>query len=863
MVKVKLKTNKTRVYEAYSNNTVKQTMGIKVKTAEQKQKELQGLWGRLMKQKSVDIRKLYKGQTMSDMGYSIPVAKMRVPVKVKITDAITGTETEEEIIPAEIAQFCEMAKTQAAGTRELGPILGRFNKPILWSFNIDTAASDGVRIAFNPIFAEQLLYKGKAQVKDMLGQGKRMSSTDRIITMARLVLYVICHEAYHQIYRHREQAERKTETQGGKNHQLANIAMDAEINRDLEKQIPKYFAGATAECEGIFDDRFRMEPWQLIFDAYFYNKVSTPNQPINQNPVNNQPQQGQPQQGGQQGQQGGQQQQGQQGGQQGQQGQSGNQSQSGQQGQNNSQSGQQGNQNSSGNQQGQSGGQQQGDGQNQQSAGSQGYDDTDLSAADPDTMSDYGMDQMPDNTNKSSEYQDAYNDEVKKELDKALGKSAGDENSDDNQNNNGSGTGGQGDEQGDDSLSGNSNGNESGEQGNESGESGNSQNEEGTSDDNSNSSSMDGKMSNQGSSGNSKTGRNSGQMSAEEQAAREQARKDVKKAIDDMKKQIDRDMQSGPNEDDVQKQLEGKEFDTTTSSTFGGADMLSQEQMAEIAKESGDPYTADELTCDPIEISRKYNEEHKDQLRNVSPDLANKLNDIANKLKTMQSLANWKQKLKKHFNEAMEAGTQMKRSKRTMSQAWRDDRYNPYKKVPFEENNGANIFYLIDNSGSMYGNGNGIFYQIFKEICTMEKTCKVLRSARAYFTTGKILPQDVAMWDIKTPIKKRLELLGNRGGSGGTDIPGNTISVTKLKKPYYYDTGDKHTTIIVFTDGEDTGWESLKTIPSKIRKDIVFVVFNPDVKFIISTFAQMQKLGGIPLKNLIGIDTSKFGKRSI
>lgn len=841
MVKVKLKTNRTRVYEAYSNNTVKQTMGVKLKTAEEKQRELQGLWGRLMKQKSVDIRKLYKGKTMADMGYSIPVAKMRVPVKVKITDAITGVESEEEIIPAEIAQFCEMAKTQAAGTKELGPILGRFNKPILWSFNIDTAASDGVRIAFNPIFAEQLLYKGKGQVKDMLAQGKRMSSNDRIITMARLVLYVICHEAYHQIYRHREQAERKTETQGGKNHQLANIAMDAEINRDLEKQIPKYFAGATAECEGIFDDRFRMEPWQLIFDAYFYNKVSTPNQPINQNPVNNQQQQGQQGSGSSQQQQS-------QGGQSGQQGQQ----QDGQQGQSGSQS-------DSGNQQGQSEQQQSGD--SGQQGGSSNYDDTDLSAVDPDTMSDYGMDQMPDNTDKSSEYQDAYNDEVRKELEKAMGKGTGkgDENSDDNQNGDGnsSSDGLEGDESGNDSQSGN--GNQSGdpedEQGNS--QSGNS------SSDNGDSSSMNGDMSDQGSTGNSKSGRNSGQMSAEEKAAREQARKDVKKAIDDMKNKIDRDMQAGPNEDDVQKQLEGKEFDTTTSSTFGGADMLSQEQMAEIAKESGDPYTADELTCDPKELSRKYNEEHMDQLRNVSPDLANKLNDIADKLKNMQTLANWKQKLRKHFTAAMEAGTQMKRSKRTMSQAWRDDRFNPYKKVPFEENNAANIFYLIDNSGSMYGNGNGIFYQIFKEICTMEKTCKVLNSARAYFTTGRILPEDVEMWNIKTPINKRLELLGKRGGSGGTDIPGNTISVTKLKKPYYYDNGEKHTTIIVFTDGEDSGWEQLKLIPSKIRKDIVFVVFNTDVKFILKTFAQMQKLGGIPLKNLIGIDTSKFSKRPI
>lgn len=844
MVKVKLKTNKTRVYEAYSKNTVQNTMGVKMKSAEENQRELAGLWGRLMKQKSLDLRKLYKGATMKDMGYSIPVSKMRVPVKVKITDAITGEQTEEEIIPAEIASFCEMAKTQAASTRELGPILGRFNKPILWSFNIDTAASDGVRIAFNPVFAEQLLYKGKGQVKELMSQGKHMSQSDRVITMARLVLYVICHEAYHQIYRHREQAERKTETQGGKNHQLANIAMDAEINRDLEKQIPKYFAGATEECDGIFDDRFRMEPWQIIFDAYFYNKVSTPQQPINQNPVNNSQQQS-----GQQGQSGDSQ--SSQSQQQGQSSQQGDNSQSqGQSGSSQQQSGNQGSQNQSGNQNNQS------DGQQGQGGGS--YDDTDLSAADPDTMSDYGMDDMPDNSDKSSEYQDAYNDEIKKELDKAMGKGSGtdsdEQGDDDSQSGNGSQSGNNDSENSDED--GNSGNEEGGNQGQSENDSGNSQDGQ---------SGQSGEMSqsSQGSMGNSKTGRNSGQMSPTEKAAREQARKDVKKAIDKMKSQIDKDMNSVPDEDKLQEQLEGKEFDTTTSSTFGGADMLSQEQMAEIAKESGDPYTAEELTCDPVEISRRYNEENKERLNQVSPDLANKLNDIADKLKNMESLANWKQKMKKHFTAAMDAGTQMKRSKRTMSQSWRDDRYNPYKKVPFVENNAANIFYLIDNSGSMYSNGNGIFYQIFKEIVTLEKQCKVLNSARAYFTTGAIHPEDVEMWNIKTPISKRLELLGERGGSGGTDIPGNTISVTKLKKPYYYDNGEKHTTIMVFTDGEDSGWEQLKQIPSKIRKDIVFVVFNPDVKFILKTFHEMQTLGGISLKNLIGIDTSKFGIKSV
>ena len=98
MVKVKLKTNKTRVYEAYSKNTVKNELSIKQKSDEERQKELADLWGRLMNQKSLNLRKLYKGKTMQDMGYSIPISKMRVPVKVDITDAITGEQTEEGTI---------------------------------------------------------------------------------------------------------------------------------------------------------------------------------------------------------------------------------------------------------------------------------------------------------------------------------------------------------------------------------------------------------------------------------------------------------------------------------------------------------------------------------------------------------------------------------------------------------------------------------------------------------------------------------------------------------------------------------------------------------------------------------------------
>ena len=71
MVKIKIKTNKKRVYEAapsLSRHTVK--LDVKMKSPEERQRELNDLWGRLIKQKNIDIRKLY-GATMNNSGYSI------------------------------------------------------------------------------------------------------------------------------------------------------------------------------------------------------------------------------------------------------------------------------------------------------------------------------------------------------------------------------------------------------------------------------------------------------------------------------------------------------------------------------------------------------------------------------------------------------------------------------------------------------------------------------------------------------------------------------------------------------------------------------------------------------------------------
>ena len=302
-----------------------------------------------------------------------------------------------------------------------------------------------------------------------------------------------------------------------------------------------------------------------------------------------------------------------------------------------------------------------------------------------------------------------------------------------------------------------------------------------------------------------------------------------------------------------------KTFETETASTFGGADMLSRGEMAELAAKAGSPYTSQELTVDVDELNKQFNEKHDVELKAVSPDLQKKLTEIEDKLKAMLPLANWKQKLKKHFRDAMEGSVKHVRSKRAMSQKWRDDRYNPYKEKEYKEQNGANVFYLIDGSGSMYKNGNGVFLQIFKDIITIEKSCNVDMSCRAYFADYAITPKDCAIWDHKTSKTKVLDILSTMGPAGGTDVPDNVMAVTKLKPPYYFNKDNKHTLIMVFTDGETnmgSGWSVLTRIPYKIRKDVVFVILNTKqeiMRIIPQIMAQ-----GVPLKNILGINTLTY-----
>lgn len=478
-------------------------------------------------------------------------------------------------------------------------------------------------------------------------------------------------------------------------------------------------------------------------------------------------------------------------------------------------------------------------------------------------------DNIDDLKDKSRRYKDAYRDELEKQMNKVMNGQNPDKPSN-NTDNGQNGDGQTGNQPNGDGQTGNQPGGDSNNQGS----SGNSQNGDGQSDGQSGNSQNGNGQSGEQPNGDGRVNGQSGKESDNiEQQARNKAREDIKKMLDDLKNKEKGDPSgkryidspSDPTKGENNRYANHKnapdmpvKMSATTSSLFGGADMVSKETMADLAREAGDPYTSNELATDPIKESKRYVEDHKDDLKSVDPDLANKLDDIANKLKSTPSMPNWREQLKRHFREAVKGNTVYTRSKRTMSQRNRTDRYMPYKEVAQVENLGVNIFYLIDNSASMYwAGGNDIFYRIFKDIFTIEKSCKVQSSALAYFTTGRINPKNVRMWDDKTSISRRIQLMEDRGNSGGTDIPGNVISVTKLKKPYYYNTGSHHTMILVFTDGEDYGgWGDLKSIPASIRRDLVFVIIN-NMSGIKDAIPHILS-GGIKMTNIIGINTAEF-----
>ena len=197
------------------------------------------------------------------------------PIPVHITNVDTGEVTVKKML---ISKFVERYNAIAEQYMKMGKyaVIGEFYDDLIWTFRVDTAATDGIRIYFNPIFVYELVETcgplADAKQTELKRKGVNVkdprSGFDMTFEVAKGFIFVIIHECYHQLYRHIEQSKRKKETRNPTPsiHRLANISMDDEINRDIEEQFPE-FEGITKLIEGCIEkEEYPHEIWMDIFD---------------------------------------------------------------------------------------------------------------------------------------------------------------------------------------------------------------------------------------------------------------------------------------------------------------------------------------------------------------------------------------------------------------------------------------------------------------------------------------------------------------------------------------------------------------------------------------------------------------------
>ena len=184
--------------------------------------------------------------------------------------------------------------------------------------------------------------------------------------------------------------------------------------------------------------------------------------------------------------------------------------------------------------------------------------------------------------------------------------------------------------------------------------------------------------------------------------------------------------------------------------------------------------------------------------------------------------------------------------------------YLKYNDIKFDQKTAiAQVFYLVDNSGSMYGQSvkgeDDVFTQIFSEIIHMQKRAKIQKSAFTYFASDTIDKRKIRMWDLKASEAQIKHLIArNHDDSGGTDIPGSIKQIYDMGKPYY-SKNDPKTLMIVMTDGEDN-LTVMKNLPSVIKQNIIFMILNESQRYLTSAYEQLSE-AGIRNSRILLVDT--------
>jgi predicted metal-dependent peptidase len=691
--------------------------------------------------------------------------------KIDEIDVILPDGSKDKCHPARIAALARHFMNAMESDRDLRVLRKYFPRNIIWTFSIDTAATDGIRIAMNPYFADQLFGYDEQIYNKLEADGASVKALNNV--QGTVFQFVIVHEIYHQLYQHNIRAMLKSETANNANHNLANIAMDVEINRDIELHIPK-FRGCTQIIHGMWDKRFdNGEFWETIFDAY-YNKDATP--PINPDGTGTPRPGNEPQPGGQQPQ-----------------GESeGDGAEQGPQGPRRSGRGGSGNQ----------------DNQEpedfwhgyhdelrrlQEAVNNGTYEVTsflNLSLSDITNQADYdrgvqaARDDFANYMKKLKELQDQKNQQqngnnTNNKQSKDQGR-LGDQNSDSDDNSN------------------------------------NDQNGQGDSDDE------------------NANGNNSG--------------------------------------------LDKRKYPPVRISSpgFDGADRIDKETMEKIAEGAGQPYDMNDIKETPEKKSRDFIDKHGEELSKIGSGsgttgsahgqgsgLNRSLGDILNRIKEMlKPQIDWKKTLRRLFKSYTPTGTKQAYSRRLLGSNnpdLKDAKYmKPRLKPTVEKNAIAQVFHLVDHSGSMFSSskdgGDTTFDLIFGEIINMEKSAKIQKSAMTYFADG-IYEDTIRTWDYKASKQKILDLVAFKSGdaSVGTSFYTAVKQVIDIGKPYYSYAGKEPTLLIFYTDGEDS-YADLKQLPLKVIYNMVAVIINHVQKYRDNAFKQLTQEVGFSENHVICID---------
>ena len=182
-----------------------------------------------------------------------------------------------EIHPAEIAQDVKIMMDDMMRDSRYAFIVPFIKKPVIWTYEIGSALTDGIRVYMSPLFAHTLI-NGIA-IKEANKFASTLSEIDLRDTKNRrqyrslkmkLVRFAIIHEIYHIIYNHVRRGILKFGSNPTKQeHYVGNVSMDLEINRDIESTFPD-LAGSTEAIGGVWylHDEFQGIP--------IYNKNKKP-----------------------------------------------------------------------------------------------------------------------------------------------------------------------------------------------------------------------------------------------------------------------------------------------------------------------------------------------------------------------------------------------------------------------------------------------------------------------------------------------------------------------------------------------------------------------------------------------------------